>query len=737
VDNASDAGQVHRFREHLRVVSEAAKAFAEATTDYERLLDSVARILSERIQDGCAVFLAGDAAGPLRTVSLHATDPDVLAQMQQMILESPFDPTLDPMLHRVMETGEALLVPRLVIEPSSTFHEQEAQRRFSLHSYLIVAMRTRQRCIGVLALSRFRADSPGFTDVDRELAQNLADHASLAIENARLYAAVQVAQRAAEQAEENARRSEETRLQDQTVRVQAEQARRESEGRLERTLDMMMEGYTILDHDLRYLYVNDVGMRQAQLPREKLLGHTPMELYPNFESTGMYALLQRCLEQRAPVRMEEELTLADGSKAYFEVNIRPTVEGLVILSIDVTERRQIEEARESLEEQLRQSQRMDAVGRLAGGIAHDFNNILSIILGYGETLLDDLDPLDPKRADVQEIHKAAGRAAELTKQLLMFSRQQLVEPKVLDLNEVLAGMQKMLRRILGEHIELCCTFEGALGRIKADRGNIEQVIMNLVVNARDAMPKGGKLTVETANIALDKAFASVHLGAAPGDYVLLAVSDTGLGMEKETRLRIFEPFFTTKEQGKGTGLGLSTVFGIVQQCRGGVWVYSEPGRGTTFKVYLPRTDAVAESNRGSLAALAQRGTETILLVEDEEGVRVVAQRMLERNGYRVIVADPSDALALSDELGRQIDLLMTDVVMPRMSGATLAARLCERWPAMKVLYVSGYTDGTVAAHGVLESGVPFLQKPFTSEQLARKLRGVLDAPVRASSISVA
>jgi CheY-like chemotaxis protein len=261
--------------------------------------------------------------------------------------------------------------------------------------------------------------------------------------------------------------------------------------------------------------------------------------------------------------------------------------------------------------------------------------------------------------------------------------------------------------------------------------------MNLVVNARDAMPKGGKLTVETANVELDKAFASVHLGAAPGAYVLLAVADTGLGMEKATRLRIFEPFFTTKERGKGTGLGLATVFGIVQQCRGGVWVYSEPGRGTTFKVYLPRTDAVAEPNRGSLAALTQRGTETILLVEDEEAVRVVAQRMLERNGYRVIVADPSDALSLSDELGRQIHLLMTDVVMPRISGATLAARLCERWPAMKVLYVSGYTDGTVAAHGVLESGAPFLQKPFTSEQLARKLRGVLDAPAKADSVSVA
>jgi CheY-like chemotaxis protein len=254
--------------------------------------------------------------------------------------------------------------------------------------------------------------------------------------------------------------------------------------------------------------------------------------------------------------------------------------------------------------------------------------------------------------------------------------------------------------------------------------------MNLAVNARDAMPEGGKLSVETANVVLDDSFARTHLGTEPGRYVLLAVTDTGIGMDKETRLRIFEPFFTTKQRGKGTGLGLSTVFGIVQRCGGGIWVYSEPGRGSTFKVYLPRTDAVSLPARAPSLPASRRGTETVLLVEDDEAVRVVAQRMLERHGYRVIIAEePHEALRIGSEWGEQLDLLMTDVVMPRMSGAALAARLCEHRPTMKVLYMSGYTDSTVVAHGVLAHNVSFLQKPFTSEQLARKLRAVLDTSV--------
>jgi len=719
VDLASE--QIQRFQDRLRVVSEAAKVFAEATTDYERLLDEVARILSEVIGDSCAVFLLDEGGSSMRAASLHAADPASLAKIRQTFLGAPLVLSEQPALRQILETGASLLVPRLPPAASrtdTTRDQIQAQADLGLHSFLVVALRSHGRAMGVLSLGRYQRASPPFGEHERELAQNLADHASLAIENAQLFLAARSARAAAEQSEEAVRKWKATHL--------------EIEGRLQRTLDNMMEGYTILDHDLRYVYVNEVGARQTRLDRERVLGHTPMELYPNFESTGMYALLQRCARDRAPVQVEEELTLADGTKAYFEVKVQPTPEGLVILSMDTTERRRAAQTRESLEEQLRQSQRMEAVGRLAGGVAHDFNNILSVILGYSEVLLSELRAGDPMRADMLEVQSAAQRAAELTRQLLLFSRQQVVETRVLDLNDVIHGVERMLRRILGEHLELFTVLEPALGRIRSDRGNIEQVIMNLVVNARDAMPTGGQLTIETANVSLDEAFVREHLDTEPGPYVMLAVTDTGIGMSKATRLRIFEPFFTTKERGKGTGLGLSTVFGIVHQCGGGVFVYSEPGKGTTFKVYLPRSDDLIDAPVVPPPPSDLRGSETILLVEDDEQVRAVTRRILERNGYQVLVAqNAGEALLAQEQSGAAIHLLLTDVVMPRMSGAELATRLTARWPALKVLYMSGYTDGSIVSHGVLEGGVAFLQKPFTSEQLARKLRSVLDGNSRA------
>jgi len=719
VDLASE--QIQRFQDRLRVVSEAAKIFAEATTDYERLLDEVARILSEVLGDSCAVFLLDEGGSSMRAASLHAVDAASLAKIRQTFLGAPLVLSEQPALRQILETGASLLVPRLPPATSrtdTTRDQIQAQADLGLHSFLVVTLRSHGRAMGVLSLGRYLPASPPFGEHERALAQNLADHASLAIENAQLFLAARSARTAAEQSEEAVRKGKATHL--------------EIEGRLQRTLDNMLEGYTILDHDLRYVYVNEVGARQTRLDRERVLGHTPMELYPNFESTGMYALLRRCARDRAPVQVEEELTLADGTKAYFEVKVQPTPEGLVILSMDTTERRRAAQTRESLEEQLRQSQRMEAVGRLAGGVAHDFNNILSVILGYSEVLLSELRTGDPMRADMLEVQSAALRAAELTRQLLLFSRQQVVDTRVLDLNDVIHGVERMLRRILGEHLELFTVLEPALGRIRSDRGNIEQVIMNLVVNARDAMPTGGQLTIETANVSLDEAFVREHLDTEPGPYVMLAVTDTGIGMSKATRLRIFEPFFTTKERGKGTGLGLSTVFGIVHQCGGGVFVYSEPGKGTTFKVYLPRSDDLVDAPVIPPPPSDLRGSETILLVEDDEQVRAVTRRILERNGYRVLVAqNAGEALLTQEQSGAAIHLLLTDVVMPRMSGAELATRLTSRWPALKVLYMSGYTDGSIVSHGVLEGGVAFLQKPFTSEQLARKLRSVLDGNSRA------
>jgi two-component system, cell cycle sensor histidine kinase and response regulator CckA len=390
-------------------------------------------------------------------------------------------------------------------------------------------------------------------------------------------------------------------------------------------------------------------------------------------------------------------------------------------------RQRAEEALRQSEAQLRQAQKMEAVGRLAGGVAHDFNNVLSVILGHAELLLGDLETTDPIRDDIEEMHKAAQRAAGLTRQLLLFSRQQVVSPRVIELHESLTNMEKMLQRILGEDVDLMVLPPQSRGRVRVDPSHMEQVILNLVVNARDAMPTGGKLTVETSNVVLDDDYALNHVPAKEGAYVMMAVTDTGIGMDSVTQARIFEPFFTTKEAGKGTGLGLSTVFGIVQQSGGNVCVDSEIGKGTTFKIYLPRVDAELDVPRVVTAPTTLSGTETVLLVEDEAQVRTIVFNVLRRQGYRVLVAENAgEALLISEKHLERIDLLLTDVVMPQMSGPELAKRLASARPEMKVLCMSGYTDDSIIRHGVLNSGVAFLQKPITPVVLATKVREVLD-----------
>ena len=380
------------------------------------------------------------------------------------------------------------------------------------------------------------------------------------------------------------------------------------------------------------------------------------------------------------------------------------------------------------EEQLVQAQKMEAVGRLAGGVAHDFNNLLTVITSYGQLQLDDLPPNDSRRADLDEIVHAALEAAKLTRQLLAFSRRQVLEPKVISLNDVVSGIEKMLKRVIGEDIDLAVALASDLDAVRADPGQVEQVIMNLVVNARDAMPNGGQLTIETANLELDAAYVLTHEPVLAGSYVMIAVSDTGTGMDEATRARIFEPFFTTKEMGKGTGLGLATVYGIVKQSNGYIWAYSEQGQGATFKVYLPRVTESAEAlaPRASPAELP-RGTEKLLVVEDDTAVRRVICGVLERQGYSTTSME-GPAAAIDLLRGRQSapDLLITDVIMPQMNGRELARQLVEIWPSLRVLYLSGYTDEAIVRHGVLETGVAFLQKPFTPEALILKTRQVLD-----------
>jgi len=418
----------------------------------------------------------------------------------------------------------------------------------------------------------------------------------------------------------------------------------------------------------------------------------------------------------------------DGRAAVVRVSGRAVTNGgkgktFELFAEDVTEQR-------ALEQQLLQSQKMEAVGRLAGGIAHDFNNLLMVISGYSEFLLERLGPEPALRGPAQEIANAAGRASSLTRQLLAFSRKQMLAPKILDLNGVVTENLKMLTRMIGEDIDLVMVPGAGLGTVRADAGQIEQVIMNLAVNARDAMPSGGKLTIETSNISLDEDYARFHAPLKPGNYVTLAISDTGAGMDSETQSHIFEPFFTTKGP-RGTGLGLSTVYGIVKQSGGYIWVHSEPDKGTTFKIYLPRVAEISE-NLAQIAVPAEpgtvKGTETILVVEDEPNLRYLARQFLEKQGYRVIeAADGAVAMQIAVAHEGMIHLLLTDVIMPGMNGRELAQRIVEIRPNTKVLYMSGYTENVIGRNGTLDAGVRLLQKPFTLHDLKNRVREVLDS----------
>ncbi len=433
------------------------------------------------------------------------------------------------------------------------------------------------------------------------------------------------------------------------------------------------------------------------------------------------------LKNKTPYQIVHRLLLKDKTVKYVNEMCKTYYDesGEPIRSVgtvqDITEQK-------NLEEQFRQSQKMEAIGKLSGGVAHDFNNLLTSITGNAELLSMKLEKDSPLKEFVVEITKASDRAASLTRQLLAFSRKQVLEPKVMSLNAVVLDMEKMLRRLIGEDIDLKTTLSDELGNVKADPGQVEQVILNLCVNARDAMPQGGKITIETANVDLDKSYARTHRTVIPGPYVMMVISDDGAGMDKETQSRIFDPFFTTKEQGKGTGLGLSTVYGIVKQSEGNIWVYSEPDQGTTFEVYLPRVEKpVEKSAKTKEPVKSLTGTETILLVEDDEMVRKVAHEGIKGYGYKVLVANcGKEALKICEENKGPIHLMLTDVVMPEMSGPKLAEHLQDLRPEIKVLYMSGYTDAAIVHHGVLDKGMNFIQKPFTPETLAVKVRGVLD-----------
>jgi PAS domain S-box-containing protein len=498
-------------------------------------------------------------------------------------------------------------------------------------------------------------------------------------------------------------------------------------------LDSLLEGCQVISRDYRYLYLNDAIVRQSRTTREALLGRTMMEAYTGIEDTEMFSVLRRCMDDRVPARIENELTFPDGSRRWFELYFEPVNVGVTILSIDINDRKRAEtEARtraidqRRLESQLETVQRLEAVGRLAGGVAHDFNNLLSVILTYAQFAIEALPESDPIRADIEQVQEAGLRAASLTRQLLAYSRRQVLERQITNLDDVVAGLAVMLRRLLREDITLDVLPAADLDNVFADPGQLEQVIMNVVVNAGDAMPLGGRITIETSNAVVEPE-TEPGAPAAPRRVVRISIADTGVGMSPEILGRVFDPFFTTKETGKGTGLGLSTVYGIVKQSGGEVSIESELGRGTTVTIDLPPAEAAASRKRRGRRTTLATGDETILIAEDEEAVRRAAQRILEAAGYEVLTASNGDeAVALVRAHAGDIHLLLTDVVMPGMSGRELAERLEVLRPALKVLFVSGYTDDAIVHHGVLETGTPFLGKPFAVSALTRKVREVLD-----------
>jgi len=513
-----------------------------------------------------------------------------------------------------------------------------------------------------------------------------------------------------------------------------------SQAYTELILDSTVDGICGVDATGVITFMNPSGARTLGWTRGELVGRPIQDaLLPRasdgtparFEASPIYSA---CTDGCTRDLKAQVFLRRDGSSVPVDYIATPfrqgdQIAGTLITFRDISERLQADEAQAQLEVQLLQSQKMEAVGRLAGGIAHDFNNLLTVIIGRAQRVVKSVEPEHPRYADIELIQKSAYRASALTRQLLAFSRKQVLQPKVLSLNEVVGDLEAMVRRLIREDIELITALEADLGQVKVDPHQMEQVLVNLVVNAVDAMPRGGRLIIETGNTELTAAYAIRHVGMEPGAFVMLAVSDNGQGMDADTRARIFEPFFTTKEQGKGTGLGLSTVHGVINQSGGHILVYSEPGQGTTFKIYLPRVDGPKRAARRLVAPVdVRRGAETLLVVEDEEDVRGLARDVLVEGGYTVLVAATAeDAVRICEEHGSPISLLLSDVVMPKVSGPQLAQRLVDLRPELHVLYMSGYTDEAIVHHGVLEPGTAFIEKPFTPEGLCGKVRDVLDA----------
>jgi len=687
------------------------------------------------------VSVADPVARVLRTEGGFSFDP----QVEQIVTEVPVIPYGEGLTGRIAESR----TPDYILDISND--PQLRNRRLStvagLRGFAGLPLIADEQTVGVLAI--FFREPRSFTPEERELIALLADQAAIAIRNARMREAVQTHQNHLETLLEVSRQLSKIQPVESLLTTISEAC-----GRL---LNSESVGFRRVEGEELVLAGSWGDAKEVLItPRLKFgeslagrvaVGGEPLLVADLANDLRVTATHRESCSRRGyramlavPVKVGERVVgvltiLSRRPEGFCAEDLIIATAFAAQAAVALENSRLYHETQRAYEElaqtqdQLAQAGKMEAIGHLAGGVAHDFNNLLMVIMGRTEMLMKDLGDADPRHSTAKVIEQTALRAADLTRQLLAFSRKQVLNPAVLDLNAVVSKMGEMLRRLIGEDIALVTGLGSSLGHVKADPGQIEQIIMNLAVNARDAMPEGGRLTLETANIELDVAYARKHVGARPGPHVMLALSDTGTGMDAQTQARIFEPFFTTKGPRKGTGLGLAMVYGIVKQSGGNIWVYSEPGQGTTFKIYLPRVGEPVDAGHGGvLLAAPAHGMETILLVEDEDAVRDLARDILAGCGYTVLEArHGAEALGISAAHAGKIDLMLTDVVMPEMNGRELAERLAAQRPETKVLYMSGYTDHAVVHHGVLAPQTEFLQKPFTEAVLTRKLRELLDA----------
>ncbi len=746
LENARLYQQAEARAEKLKTLSRLTRLMTSAEGS-PRVCQAVARAATTLLGAATTrVSVADPVARVLRTEGGFSLDPDV----EVIVTEVPTIPYGQGLTGRIVESR----LPEYILDIGDV--PQLQNRRLStvarLRGFAGLPLIADDQIVGVLAM--FFHERRSFTAEERELMALLADQAAIAIRNARLRQALQTRQTDLETLLEVSRQLSKIQPVESLLTTIAEAC-----GRL---LDSESVGFRRVEGEELVLAgswgdAKDVMITSRLRMGEGLAGRVAVGGEPlvvtdlandprvtaahraSFYGRGYRALLA------IPVKVGERVmgvlsALSRRDDGFTGEDLMIATAFAAQAAVALENSRLYQETQRAYDElsqtqdQLAQATKMEAIGHLAGGVAHDFNNLLTVIMGRAEVVLTNLDARHPTRVAIEEITQTAHRAADLTRQLLAFSRKQMLQPAVLDLNAVVSNMGAMIRRLIGEDIDLVTVLEPALGRVKADPGQIQQIVMNLAVNARDAMSQGGRLTLETANVELDLAYARKHVGVRSGSYIMLALSDTGVGMDSATRARIFEPFFTTKGPRKGTGLGLAMVYGIVKQSGGNIWVYSEPGQGTTFKIYLPQIEEPIDAvHEPSTLAAPCHGRETVLVVEDEDGVRALVRDILQASGYTVLAASHgAEALAVSERHAAPIHLLLTDVVMPEMSGRELAQQLVTLRPTTKVLFMSGYTANAVVHHGVLDPNTEFLQKPFTAAVLTRRVREALDprAPKR-------